>query len=80
VVRHRDLLAGRLPDAAAQVRRAADLAGRAGPGEAATRVEALTDLAYIHQLTGSAEAEPTLAEAFDVAREHGIDDPRLWRR
>lgn len=74
----RHLLAGRLGEAAVEVRRAADLAGRAGAGQAATRVEALTDLAYIHQLNGSPEAEPTLQEAFDTARAHGIDDTRMW--
>jgi len=74
----RDLLAGRVESATVEVRRAARLAEQAGPDEAATRVVALTDLAYILQLTGDPAAEPTLREAFDVAREHGIEDTRLW--
>ena len=74
----RHLLAGRLPDAADEIRRAADLAQRAGSAEAETRIEALTDLAYIHQLTGDPRAEPTLREAFETAAAYGIDDTRMW--
>jgi DNA-binding CsgD family transcriptional regulator/tetratricopeptide (TPR) repeat protein len=74
----RHLLAGRVAEAVVEVRRAADLAAAAGPGEAATRIEALTDLAYILQLGGNPDAEPTLQEAFDTAAAHGIDDIRLW--
>ncbi|TDT97623.1 regulatory LuxR family protein [Streptomyces sp. 846.5] len=74
----RDLLAGRVGQAAVEARRAAGLAESAGETAAMIRVEALTSLAYLQRLGGDQDAETTLAQALDVARDHRIDYLRLW--
>jgi DNA-binding CsgD family transcriptional regulator len=74
----RDLLAGRVGQAAVEARRAAGLAASAGEVAAMTRVEALTSLAYLQRLGGDQDAEATLAQALAVARTHRIDYLRLW--
>ncbi|HEV2639479.1 MAG TPA: AAA family ATPase [Actinocrinis sp.] len=72
----RHLLAGRLGQAAAEARRAADLADLADDPLAG--IEALTELAYMQRLGGDRGAEATLARALDLAGDRGIDDVRLW--
>ena len=74
----RDLLAGRVGQAAVEARRAAGLAESAGEAAVMIRVEALTSLAYLQRLGGDQDAETTLAQALAVARDHRIDYLRLW--
>ncbi|MFC1406497.1 MULTISPECIES: LuxR family transcriptional regulator [Streptacidiphilus] len=74
----RDLLAGRVGQAAVEARRAAALAEAAGGAAVMTRVEALTSLAYLQRLGGDQDAETTLAQALAVARAHRVDHLRLW--
>ena len=74
----RDLLAGRVGQAAVEARRAAGLAESAGEVAVMTRVEALTSLAYLQRLGGDQDAETTLAQALAVAGAHRVDHLRLW--
>jgi DNA-binding CsgD family transcriptional regulator len=72
----RHVLAGRIVEATAETVLAARLADRSGDVE--TRVEALTDLAYLQRIGGDPQAEATLAEALETAARGGMDDIRLW--
>lgn len=72
----RHVLAGRIAEATAETVLAARLAERSG--DVATRVEALTDLAYLQRIGGDPQAEATLADALETAARGGMDDIRLW--
>ncbi len=72
----RDLLAGRVGQAAAEARRAAELSTSAG--DAPARAEALTALAYLQRLGGDPEAEATLGRALAIAAGQGSDDLWTW--
>ncbi|HEU5331758.1 MAG TPA: AAA family ATPase [Actinocrinis sp.] len=72
----RHILAGRIGEATSEAVLAAKLAEQSE--DVPTRVETLTDLAYLQRIGGDGRAEATLAQALDTAERGGMDDIRLW--
>ena len=73
----RELIAGRVKQAAVEARAAVDLANAAGDAE--SELSTLTNLAAIEMYLGQSSAATSLARALEVARAAGLTDVRSWK-